>query len=64
MRARVAVFDFASSQAEVFKHTAAPLVKDVFNGYNTTVFGTNTTTITINTAAESLTGVRGDDERR
>jgi len=47
------VFDFASSQAEVFKHTAAPLVKDVFNGYNTTVFGTNTTAITINTSAKT-----------
>jgi hypothetical protein len=32
------VFDFVASQEEVFKYTAHPLVKDVFAGYNTTIF--------------------------
>lgn len=33
------VFDFTSSQAEVFEHTAKPMVKEVFAGFNTTIFG-------------------------
>jgi len=32
------VFDWVTPQAEVFKHTALPLVKEVFNGFNTTIF--------------------------
>ena len=29
------VFDWETSQAQVYKDTAEPLVKDVFQGYNT-----------------------------
>lgn len=32
------VFDLAAAQEEVFKYTAEPLVKEVFQGYNTTIF--------------------------
>jgi hypothetical protein len=31
-------FDFVSTQAEVYQYTAQPLVKEVFSGYNTTIF--------------------------
>ena len=32
------VFDFVTPQVDVFKYTAQPLVKEVFAGYNTTIF--------------------------
>jgi len=32
------VFSWESSQEEVFEYTAKPLVQEVFNGYNTTIF--------------------------
>ena len=33
-----AVFDSNSKQSEVFDKTAQPFIKDVFSGYNTTIF--------------------------
>ena len=32
------VFDFVTTQQEVFQYSAQPLVKDIFAGYNCTLF--------------------------
>lgn len=33
------VYNWESSQDEVFANTALPMVKEVMDGYNTTIFG-------------------------
>jgi hypothetical protein len=32
------VFDWNTAQAKVYEHTAKPMVKDIFGGFNTTIF--------------------------